>query len=618
MELYLKVCKQTNKLSWMLSWLNLEWSKELEEAVEASRLKVTAKEIVYCAWITATLIIALTLCISALLLILNKNPATALIAGLLLATLLAYYIQEYPKTKAKNLKIKSLGKAPEIVAYLIIPLKQNPNLEDAVKFAAENGEGEMAEDLKKILKGVWCSEYRSVGEALPVLGYRWGKEMKGFDEAMHAIRTSQIEKSESRRLDALDRALETIIDSVQRSFEEYINYLRLPTMIIFAGGTLLPLIVVILIPLISLMGLEFGRPENIFVILSALVLVIFLYSEYTLTKRPAAFPPTKVPYNYPGLPHPGKIRLLCREYSAFAISLILAAVISALSLPYFLGCSFYLTDKLSTLPIVFGVGAGIWLYLVGTTKPRKELRDKLKRLENEIIEASFQLGNRLIAGMSAEDAFIRVAEMMKDKENKSMVSPLFEKAVKNIRYLNMGLEDSLFDETRGALSSVPSGVVRSIFRIFIKTMKKSTAAASEALILAANHIKQVRRLEDSLREKISYTTAMMKATAMLINPMICGLSVYISETFKETINKTKTLNGSEFNTAIIINDLETSPEMLQLITGLYAVMLLLVLVRYASTLEYGEDSIAYRLEAAKGIPIALFAFSGVILLMRFI
>jgi hypothetical protein len=610
---YERICRNVSRrLGWTVRWLGLEWKSDLEKALEDTKLSVSAYEVTSCAWASAFVIIALASAIALPLFLMGQNPLMLLLAGFVLAISSAYYVSEYPKTAARNRKLKSLGSAPQLVAYMIIPLKGNPNLEEAARFAAENGEGAMAEDLKNALRDVWAGEYRSVGEALPVLGRKWGEDIKGFSDAMCAIRTSQIEKSESRRLDALDRALDCVLESIGKKFSEFIGYLRLPTMLLFAGGALLPLIVIILLPLVSFMGLSFSTPENMAFILAGIVLGVFLFSEYTLTRRPAAFSPMRIPDSYPSLPAPGKMRVLGHETSALLFSVSAAVFVSLLSVPYFFGVRFFVFDQLTTLPMVAGLGLGVWLYLRGTALPRKELRDRLRLLEEEMVEASFQLGNRLLAGMSAEEAFVRVSAML---PTGSPASGIFERAVRNIRYLNMGLEDSLFDPTRGALSDAYSGLVVSVFRIFSTTMKKSAVAASEALIVAASHIKQIKRVEDSLREQVSYTTSMMKATALLISPLICGLAVYISEIFRKTMSQTAAFSSAGLGGGLLQAP-STSPEMLQVLAGAYMLALLFVLVRYTTILEEGDDPVSYRLQVAEGIPVALSAFFGVIFVSR--
>jgi len=622
--LFEKGCRFMNRhLSWVFRTINLEWDLDLEEAIEFTRLGVKPLEVITFAWAAALLSIVFFSILSLLIFFLGYDPLPWLLFGFITGTFLAHYISIYPKRLANSKRIKALGHAPEIVAYLIIPLKQNPNLESAVKFAAEHGEGQMADDLRKVLWDVWAGKYRSVGEALPVLGHRWGRDIKGLEDAMYAIRTSQIERSESRRHDTLDRALKAILQGIQKKFEEFINYLRLPTVLLFAGGALFPLIIIILLPIVSFIGVEIGTPENLFIGLMGLVFGIFLFSDYILSKRPAAFTPINIPDKYPGLPSPGKMILFGKEGSAWKISLGVALAISLLSVPYLLGISNFITDRLTTMPIVIGICVGLWLYLRGTSIPKKEIRDSLKKTEEDTIEAAFQLGNRLITGMSAEEAFIRVADMMSTRgvTSKSKISEILERAIRNIRYLNMNLDDSLFDKKKGALKDACSGMVNSIFRVFTITMKKGIRAASEALIVAANHIREIRRVENALKDKLQYTTSMIRVTAIIINPIICALAVYIAEVFRNTIVNTRTSMGHyglEFSTGIMLRESSTTPEMLQLITGIYMISLLFVLIRYVSILEGGDDPILRRLEIAKGIPIALLTFITTLLAIKFI
>ncbi len=618
-------CGFTNRhFSCLPRYVNLEWDRGLEDALEFTKLCVKPLEVVVFAWASAILAVTLSLIIAPLVFFLGYDLLHLLLTGFVLAAVLAYYISNYPKRLANRGRIKALGYAPEIVAYLIIPLKQNPNLESAVKFAAEHGEGRMADDLKGILWDVWAGKYRSVGEALPVLGHRWGEDIKGFEDAMYAIRTSQIEKSESRRLDTLDRALEAILQGTRKKFEDFINNLRLPTMILFAGGALFPLTIIILLPMIPFMGLDAGTPGNLFIGLMLIVSGIFLFSDYILGKRPAAFKPIDIPDGYPGLPAPGRMILFGMEGSVWKISLGVACAISLLSMPYLLGVSNPIADGLNTLPVIAGVCVGVWLYMRGNSLSKKGVRDSLKKTEDDTIEAAFQLGNRLITGMSAEEAFVRVAGMMSPPKGSitgSRISEILERAIRNIRYLNMGLEDSLFDKRKGALKDIYSGMVNSVFRVFTITMKKGIKTASEAIIVAANHIREIRRVENELRDKLAYTTSMIRVTAVIINPVICALAVYISDIFSKTIAHTRTSMGqysAEFGTSVMLKEPAIKPEILQLITGIYMVSLLLVLIRYVSILEYGDDPIIFRLEVARGIPIALSTFIAILLAVKFI
>jgi hypothetical protein len=625
-KLFEKSCRWINKyFSFLFKRVNLEWDQELEEAIEFTKLGVKPREVIVFAWFMALFFIILFFVLGLIFFILNLgNLILVILIGFTIGLISAYYLSWHPKKLASLERIRALSHAPELVAYLIIPLKQNPNLEEAVKFAAKYGEGEMASDLKKALFDVWAGKYKSIGESLPLLGKKWGEHIKGFEDAMYAIRTSQIEKSETRRLNTLDRALDSVLKSIQKRFEEFINYLRLPTMVLFAGGALFPLVVITLLPLISFIGMEIGTPVNLFLGLMFLLFGIFLFSDYTLRKRPATFPFIQIPDDHPALPSPGKVKVFGKERSLLKISLGVGVLISSLSLPFLLGFSHPIAKILNTLPIIIGISLGLLIYLRGISLPKKEIRDEMKETEDDAVEATFQLGNRLLSGMSAEEAFVKVADLMskpKEEEKKvyrSKIKEIFERAVRNIKYMNLGLEDALFDEKKGALRDIYSGMIKGIFRIFIISMKRSIKTASEALITAANHIREIRKVEGALKDKISYTTQMMKLTATVISPAICALTVYIAEVFRKTIAETQSAIGveSEFSTGLLLKAPTTPPEILQLIVGIYMLLLLIVLVRYVTILENGDDPVLVKLEISRNIPIALITFIAVLFVSK--
>ncbi len=607
-SLYEKTIKLLAKKTELLhKKINLEWDKELEEAIEFNRMQVSAREVTAAAWITGFIFLALT-GVTAIL-YLETNPLIILLMGSMLSLLALYYIPEYPRITASTRRIKAIGRAPEIIAYLIIPLKQNPNLEDAVKFAAENSGGELALDLKKALWGVWSGKNNNIGESLPLLGYRWSKNIKGFQDALYAIRTSQIEKTESRRLNTLDRALDSVLKGIQESFKEFIEYLRFPTMVMFAGGAILPLVVVIMIPLVSFMGSGIGTPLNLSLLLLTILAFMYLYSEHTLRNRPASFPVMEIPDSHPLLPPKGKMMVLGRSISVKKTTLWVTFLLSSLSTPYLLGLRHWPLYDLTTLPIVAGLSLGSIIYSGGRSLHKKKIRDSIQETEREVLEATFQLGNRLFSGMSAEDAMIKVAEML--PENPSGASGIYRKAVQNIRYLNTDIEGAFFNERIGALREIYSSMINTLLRIMVTSMKKSINSASESLITAANHIREIQKMESNLKNKISYTSSMMKITAVFISPAICALTVYIAKVFQKTSSITSSIQDSTFRT-FLIREQPTSPEILQLIVGLYMVFLLHILIHYTTILEHGDDSVVVQYEISRSLPIALAMFLGII------
>jgi hypothetical protein len=102
---------------------------------------------------------------------------------------------------------------------------------------------------------------------------------------------------------------------------------------------------------------------------------------------------------------------------------------------------------LLSLLIPLGIAMSIGYYLKHKYKPFIKLRDKTKLLEKEFPSATFQLGNRINEGISAELAFGAVAETMKGTE----AGEFFSKIDGNIKFSGMSVEKAIFDPEKGAI-----------------------------------------------------------------------------------------------------------------------------------------------------------------------
>ncbi|MEA3254958.1 MAG: hypothetical protein U9Q22_03880, partial [Candidatus Altiarchaeota archaeon] len=492
--------------------------------------------------------------------------------------------------------------------------------EKAIKFTSEHSDDKLANDLRQLLWHTWSGKHNSIGEALPLLGHKWGEHVKGFRDALYAIRTSQMEKHEHRRLDTLDRALRELLNNIQVRFKEFTNDLRMPTSILFMGGVLIPMIAVMFLPALSMMGFELGTPLFLSTILTIIILAVFMMSEFILAKRPVAFSAIEVPDDYPGLTTPGKIRIGNREASLIKFSLGIAGLISLVSAPYLLSYPNTITDRLNTLPIVVGVFTGLWIYTRYTALPRLKVRNDIERAEEESIEASFHIGNRLLSGMPAEEALIRVSKLLSNPKKDSQLSKILENTVRNIRYMNLSIKDAFFHPDKGSLKDTHSGLIHSIFRMFVNSMERGVESAAEALINSANHFREIRKVENAMREKISYTTSMMKVSVTMIAPALCALAIPLTEIFIKVMEKMNADSaGKEYMMEFgggILKPPALMPDVLTLILGAYLLSLLIILIRFTTILEYGNDDVKIKIGISEALPKALIVFVAVLFMAR--
>jgi hypothetical protein len=607
----------------MFKDIDLEWDEKLEDALNFLHINLKPREIMVFAWFGGVAVLAATFFFTMVAMLMGVNPLYILFTGFIAAIGAIFFIPDYPVRMVNYERIRCLSYAPRLVAYMIIPLKQDPNIEKAVKFAAECGDDKLSLDLKQLLWHTWSGKHNSVDDALPELGLRWGTHIKGFRDALYAIRSSQLEKHETRRLDTLDRALRELLSNIQAEFKDFTNDLRVPTSFLFMGGVLFPMVALMFLPVLSMMGMEIGAPVYVIIGLSIIVVAVFVVAEFILSKRPIAFSSIKVPDNYPGLVSPGKFKMGNREAPIASVALFVAGLISVASIPFLIGYKMEIFNQLNTLPIVIGVFAGFYTYFKLDSSERLKARNEIARAEEEAIEASFHIGNRLMSAMPAEEAIIRVSELLKvqDKNSKnvSKLSAILENTVKNIRYMNLPLKDAFFDPDRGSLKDVHSGLITGIFRLFVNSMERGVDAAAETLINSANHFREIRKVEADLREKMSYMTSMMKVSVTYVAPALCGMAIPLTEVFIKMLSNMQ--KGSDiFSVSVMGGSLlktpELTPPILTLVLGGYMLALILVLVRFTAILENGEDKVMMKNELSKAFPRAIITFVATLFISR--
>ncbi len=222
----------------------------------------------------------------------------------IVAALLANYIQNYPLNAAALEKTKALTYVPEMIGYMIMSMKLVPNLEKAVEFSAEHGTGKIADDFKRILWDVQLGVYNTVSEGLDVLAYRWGEYSEEFKQALMRIRASVLENTEAKRYQLLDSTMISILESIRGKMEQYARELSQPSVLLFYLGVLLPLILIIVLPVGSAFsGQAMATPPLLILLYNIIIPVVtFLFARDVISRRPPTQSIPKIPDSFPGLP----------------------------------------------------------------------------------------------------------------------------------------------------------------------------------------------------------------------------------------------------------------------------------------------------------------------------
>ena len=136
-----------------------------------------------------------------------------------------------------------------------------------------------------------------------------------------------------------------------------------------------------------------------------------------------------------------------------------------------------------------------------------------------------------------------------------------------------------------------------LLKHLVSLMKdKGTKRLHELLIRFSDYFSMIDKIKFSLMMRLHNTIQMMKLTAVIFIPLVAGLSSGLALIMKNNMSH---VNFFSYNVNV---------EIITLSSGLYSILLLLLLIRYVVYLRNGVDKINFYYESSKYIPTALFIF----------
>ena len=533
-----------------------------------------------------------------------------------------FYFRSYP---ARLVGIRRAKAATEIilaVLYIVIYMKTVSNIESAIRFAAENLEGPLAIDFKKILWDVETQKYSDVQMSLNNYIQQWKKYNEAFVDSIYLIETSLVQTSEDRRIEMLEQALKRILDGTYETMVHYVNDLRTPISAVFMLGITLPIMGLVMLPLISAFMAGAVSAETLFVFYDvALPLGVIIIIMQILSTRPTAFPQIDLS-NHPLVPPEDHFEFMGRYIHAAIPAIIIFIIIA---LPYIWYAIFVQNAKnpnendiLFSLFFILAIGIGISVYAKLASGIRVKIRQQVKNVEKDFSYAVFQIGNRLAEGVPAEIAMLKTAQLMRQ----SNISNFIKTIADNMSKLGMDLRRAIFDPKYGALNLYPSSLIRSVMKIFIESTKESQQIAAASLVHISSYLLNVHNIEEKIRDVLSETLSTLKFQSSFIAPLISGIIVgltsmilIILSTLGEKIAATTSAAGAggEFGggaaglSAFGFFELSNSIPLpvFQLIVGIYLIEIVIISTLLASKIENGDDKIQELDSIGKDLIIAI-------------
>ncbi len=577
-------------------------------------------------------------------------PAMAgALAALGLPAVAALIYQRYPAMAAEQERLLSLAYIPEIINYLVMSLRLNPNMERAVEFAASHGRGKIAEQLKELIWDVQIGKFLTVEEGLDQLAYKWGNYSDDFKHALMIIRSSVLEADKERRNALLEKASADVLEGSREKMDLYARGLHQPTVFLYYFGILLPLMLAIILPMGAafVKGIPLASAASIAAIYCLMIPAgIYLFGNSILGGRPPTYVAPNIPENFPGLPKKGNMRVAGIEVSYTLLALgVFAAVVAAgntldsfnlskipaynlekalATLPqvHFLGITLY---TFGSLGLVVGLSLGLSVYFYGKYGERKKIQDEIRYMEGEFKDAVYVLASRLGENRPMEDALQHAVEFLPKSKISNRV---FRRVLENISLLGLTLEAAVFDKTYGAMRNLPSQTIRSGMRVMVDAVELGVNVAAKSLIQLSIQIRNAQKIDESLKKLLADVTTLLSTMATFVAPVVLGIVTALQSIIINSLSGMGTgdqlensqnvnLGGLSFKglgsllDSSSVKGSSAAPGEFLLVMGIYVVEVVILLTYFNAQVEDSNNKLHTYVSISKALPIASIIFAAV-------
>lgn len=437
-----------------------------------------------------------------------------------------FLVQYFPKQQLEIRLSKSSSDLVTFILYLVIYMRQTPNLEAAVQFASDNLNSYLSFDLKKLIWDTAARKYTNIKEALDDYSQRWAKSSPAFTDALFLVESSVLQEGEEARLALLDEASTRILGGTFESMTEYASTLKEPLNTVYMLGMVLPVLGLVLAPM--MMAFVSIPDFGILLVLMydvGLPLMVYFLIHQKLVERPAGFAAPDLSL-VPGLPPIGSFYITLGKKKILINALIPAAAVFVcfMFLTYLLSPLFFIfgpTQIYASMVITAGIGFSLFVYFKLSVFQLRETEEELIRIQNSFGSAMFQMGSFLSQGFPPETTILKVKDTMKN----SPIAEFFNVTVNNIRDLGMSLKEAFFNATNGSTRFFPSPMLIAGTRVFIESAKKSVGNAAAATLYVSKHLANLRRIDEQVKSLLEEVTSGMRVEVGLLSPVMAGIVV---------------------------------------------------------------------------------------------
>jgi len=543
------------------------------------------------------------------------------------------YMPRYPSVLADQKRKRSMGEMPMVVLYMVMYLRNIPVLEGAVRFAALHLSGPVALDFRKLLWDVEMRKYLNINGALASYTDLWSKWDKEFSDSMKVLMSSIQEPDLKRRYGMLASAVERITAGTAEKMTHYTQDLKTPLTIVHSLGVTLPVMGLVMFPMVVMFMAEMVDTSSLFFVYDVFLAgIVSFFSLRILRTRPASAAVMETSSDHPDIPKPGHYKVKVGDHKTdFPLLLPSIAIGLAVAIPGFIylinpapTTEFRFVYILQTLTIIWGATISLFIYNYFSNIQKLKVRKQLLRIESEFPDALYQLGNKLLTGVSFETALSGSLKTSFGPE----VRKMFEEIINRMHNMNLTFEDALFHKEFGVMKYYPSSLIKSIMKILVESSKKGMEQIAFSMLAISTYLKKLHGIEEQVREILGDTANSMKFQGTYLAPaisgIVVGLGIMIMQILISLNSKVAGLMETEVSgiggidasgfgglmSGGLMGVPSTSPATFQLVVGIYMLQASLILTFLAGGIQLGQDNVRRGLALSKSVLIGTLIYSA--------
>ncbi len=609
--------KLINKLAKIDIKINETQLKELKKILEVDLLYINPKKI-YSASITLLL---LFLFLGGFVYLINllffNNLYLSLFSYFLIAlSLISYYgIHIYPRILYEKKRLLSSQQTVKAVLFVVMYMRNTPNLENAIKFAAKYLDYPLNVDFKKILWDFETKQYSTFKESLDKYLERWKDWDYSFVEAFSLIYNSLQEGNEEKREKILDKALEIVLASNFERMIKYVHNLKNPITAIYMLGVILPVLGLVIMAIAgALMSIH---PVYYFIIYDFILPIFVYYMSYkVLIKRPGLGFNTNYEKFIPELKKESEFASI----KGFKIKTIYLSALIFLFLfltgVILMKSNNFLNPKTNKEIILSFIGSvfitasfffSFFTYYSFKYFPFIKVRDRIKKMEEEFYVTLYQLAILLDENLPFEVAIKKLINISKNE----VTQKFFELVEKELMF-----GSDLKSAMKTALKELPSSLILSSIELILEAIKKSPQTAATVTKTLSNYLDSIKKVTNrlidllaeilsSIKMQVGFMAPFIAAIVVSLQAMTISILTGLTRVF-EGINTQNAENmgfgGSGLLDAItqMLNQ-GTPTSIFQLVVGIYIFELTFILTFLYSVIKEGFDEIKEKYELSNNL-----------------